>query len=177
MTSLQKVLDILGLPERSRPEAHVKLNALQNWLHRSREWLLIFDNVVGEEHYAIKDIIPSTNNGAVLFTSQRPGAMKVLVSRFELCLELPLFSEELALDLFLSKSECLRGVTDVDQEILRNVAKEITKELGLLPFAIDAAAAYIMATRLDLMFFLDNLKSHTGKEKAGQAGLCDIAKC
>ena len=103
MASIQNMLDILGLPERSRPEHHVKLNALQTWLNRSQRWLLIFDNVT-EEYYATKQILPSTPNGDILFSSQLPGAMEALVGGFEYCLELNVLPKEDAIELFLRRS-------------------------------------------------------------------------
>ena len=165
MVSIQKMLDILGVPERTRPEHHVKLNAFQTWLKRSQRWLVMFDNVTEEEYYMIKEIIPSTANGDMLFTSQLPGAMEALVGGLESCLELNLLSEDVAVDFILSRSTGYPAKAKSHDPAVRRCAEEIVQVLGSLPLALDTAASHVRETRLDLFTFLQNLRSESGKER------------
>lgn len=168
LNSIQRILDILDLPARLRPEKHVKLDAIRRWLLKTNKWLLMFDNVSDEEHYTIADIIPATTNGDVLFTSQRPGAMEKLAGGFAFCRDLQLLDEATAGELFLKGLQSCRAIEGIEQTVLDDYVKSIVKTVAYLPHAIDGTAAYLKATDIDFPTFMSRLKTDAGRHKVTQ---------
>ena len=151
------MLDMLNLEERTRPEKHIKLAAIRNWLSSTSEWLLLFDNITEDDYHTVLEVLPTKSSGHVLFSSQRPGAMEKLTGSFQLCLELKVLHKEAAVQLLLDACEKERNLDNID------LAREIVSEIGLLPHAIDQSASYIRENSMNLSSFLERLRSEKDK--------------
>ena len=154
LAGIQKVLDLLGLPERAQSERHVKEEAFKFWLANAENWLLMFDKVTEDDYAMILNILPSSHNGCILFTSQRPGAVIALTGTLgNNCLELKVPDEDDAVVLFLALSE----VEETSES--RRLAVEIVNEIGQLPHAIEQSASYRLEMGMDLTEHLARLRS------------------
>jgi tetratricopeptide (TPR) repeat protein len=134
------------LPERvldsDNPDSTVALvrNVLTSW---SDGWLMVFDNLDNpSELQDIRKFIPQTGYGYVLVTSRYTGSKELGWP-----IELNHMEEEEGLQLLLHCSE-------VDAEELA-AAKQILKQLGYLPLAIDQVRAYISHRLLGFNRFLE----------------------
>lgn len=136
----QEIAELLNLPEKSRSEQHVKVQAVKKWLTEdpTRNWLLIIDNVDAEDYKVVLDFIPQGSNGSLLFTTRKSGAALHLCGETDRVIELTEMSPDESYDLFLR----VFGPSAVKQAHDINVAKEIVKDMGNLPLAIDQAAAH-----------------------------------
>lgn len=153
LTSIQEVLDLLDLPERSKSEANLKIAAFRLWLTSEHQWLLMLDNFVGEEYDIVLDLLPLKPNGHVIISSQKIVTIEKLVGGLHSCLELKTPPVNEAVDLFFEISE-LRATSD--NQLL---ARDIVKEVGMLPHAVDQSASYVKVNNVDLRSYLDQYRS------------------
>ena len=149
LESLQKILDMLDLPEKNKPESHLKVTSVRNHLSETGNWLLMIDNIAEEEHQIVMDLLPPKAHGHVIMTSQRAKAMEKITGSRHLCYELKEPELDDAVELFHRSSELKR-----DDE-RGKLARQIVKEVGLLPHAIDQSASYIKENNVNLQEYLD----------------------
>lgn len=149
LESLQKILDMLDLPEKNKPESHLKVTSVRNHLSETENWLLMIDNIAEEEHQTVMNLLPPKAHGHVIMTSQRAKAMEKITGSRYLCYELKEPELDDAVELFHRSSELRR-----DDE-RGKLAKQIVKEVGLLPHAIDQSASYIKENNVSLQEYLD----------------------
>ena len=108
------------------------------------EWLLVFDNVPGQE--AVQQFLPPAGTGWVLITSQ-----SVTWPRAQ-ALEVPVLDREVAAAFLVDRTG------DPDE----GVAEDLADELGGLPLALEQAAAYIQATGTTLARYLSMFRDRRG---------------
>ncbi|KAJ6002315.1 Tetratricopeptide-like helical [Penicillium canescens] len=152
-----KIAEALGISdiEPAKMKEQVKAHLSQ---YSAGEWLLIYDNADNMEMWTkgsatappLKDILPHSENGHVLFTSRNRKLAVRVASPNVLCvpdvdqitamkiLERSLIQEGLLLDKYTSTA--------------------LLEQLGFLPLAINQAAAYINENKLVLSDYLSLLK-------------------
>ncbi|HEX3875906.1 MAG TPA: FxSxx-COOH system tetratricopeptide repeat protein [Bryobacteraceae bacterium] len=129
-------LDSAQAPDQAQTVADVK-----NWLEANSGWLLILDNA--DELAVIQSLLPNQGSGHMLFTTQaRAGGS---LAEFVPVRYMP--PEDGALLLLrragvIAKDGRLSDATEAD----RQLALQISKELGGLPLALDQAGAFIEET-------------------------------
>jgi len=134
-----------------------------NWLNKQESWLMVIDNL--DDEAVIADYLPNVSRGRhMLITTRNQHAEDFQAEG----LEVGLLDVDDAKNLLLTRSKVgEEGETSGGQ----TKAKEIVKELGFLPLAIEQAAAYIREALKNLSKFLrtykENLKNHL--ERASKA--------
>jgi len=170
----ERIVSLLGLPERSRTEPGIKIAAARAWLENSRsvdgkDWLLIVDNInpdvpndddtISNDKNVtvvdlVRDFLPREGTkprGSVILTTRKPRAAEIVVggdpSR---CVSVGEMDEKEAVDLLLRAS----GKSNDDD----NSAWCIAKEFGCLPLAINQAATWIKVQDIGFASFLDDFR-------------------
>lgn len=166
LSDLISIAKLLKLPESRAKDQQPILNALRKWMREQPHWLLVLDNVASIE--MIKDIIPPARRGHILVTTrtQATGTYpKINVQDMEV--------EEGAL-LVLRRANILDHDVDLSDaaEKDREIAEQISRELGGLPLALDQAGAYIQETECSLSAYLDRYKIRRA-ELLGYRGASD----
>jgi tetratricopeptide (TPR) repeat protein len=98
------------------------------WLNNSGGWLVILDNL--DDTRVARGFLPYTENGGHILITTRNSDVKRIPAEG---LHIPSMSEEEAAQLLMLLSDCER-----DEQV-----EDIVRELGMLPLAIDQAAALI----------------------------------
>jgi tetratricopeptide (TPR) repeat protein len=132
----------LGLDAADTPEESVRLDAVIKWLRQHRRWLLLLDNLdTRAAGAAAMAVLRRAGWGNAVFTSRR-GDWDLPA---ETC-EIRVLSDLEATELLLERTP---GSAWSAECANRNVeAASLAKELGLLPLAIEQAAAYLRKHRL-----------------------------
>ncbi len=139
VSSFVFIADLLDLELQSAGDQdQAVVDSVKRWLETNASWLLILDNA--NDLRMIADFIPEQGDGHILLTTQAQ-ATGVVAQRIELKDMEP---EEGALLLLrrakiISKDEQLEDASENDH----NMAREISKEVGGLPLALDQAGAFI----------------------------------
>lgn len=130
----------LRLPEKAEP-AQVR-TAVKRALDAQPGWLLIFNNI--ENAPFASQYYPPDGTGNILLTT-RPGTTGLATDSVEL---LPMDPDEGAL-LLLRRSQWISRDADLDaaDPQIQEDARELSKELGGLPLALDQAGAYMEPRR------------------------------
>jgi tetratricopeptide (TPR) repeat protein len=145
VSSYVALATLLQLPEHKAREQYAIVQAVKTWLQTHHDWLLILDNA--DELALLSDFLPPSLGGHLLLTT-RAAATGGLAYRLEIETLLP---EQGAL--FLLRRAALIAP---DTELLqaspqeRELAVQISQELGGLPLALDQAGAYLEETGTDL---------------------------
>ncbi|KAK1981299.1 hypothetical protein LZ30DRAFT_782150 [Colletotrichum cereale] len=107
------------------------------WLERNaeEEWLLVFDN---NDSIDVSKYLPPGNTGNILFTSRRNDVSPSLDGDQTLAIET--MKEDDALALLYRASRRQKQAFDASDE---KHGKDIVRELGYLPLAIDQAGSYV----------------------------------
>jgi hypothetical protein len=100
-------------------------------------WLLVFDNAAS--HAALRGVLPPAGHGHVMVTSQNPHWPAGQA------VEVPMLDVGVAADFLESRTSA------ADTSATRDLAKE----LGGLPLALEQAAAYMQATGLSVASYLE----------------------
>ena len=125
---------------------------LKHYLEKQSGWLLIVDNA--DDFSIVKEFLPKLGDGCILITTRSsPLPLDPTIHQMEISIKQmeisPLLLNEGKL-LLLRRAEQLKYTTDLNQikpeEI--GMAEELTKELGMLPLAIDQAGASSRADAL-----------------------------
>ncbi len=115
------------------------------------QWLMVFDNYDNPDTFLnIRDFIPQSERGAVLFTSRHPDSNALVISQTNRFLELSGLDESAAVALLVQQSQTNRVISED--------AKEIMGRLGSHPLAITQASAFIRKRKLPLCEFMDHYK-------------------
>ncbi|GKT54974.1 hypothetical protein ColTof4_08167 [Colletotrichum tofieldiae] len=118
--------------EHNRPN----IEGVHRWLAQSKEeWLLVFDN---NDNVDVSRYLPAGDNGSILFTSRHKNSSPSLDADQTFAVEVMNEEDALALLLRASKRH-KRSFEDSDERF----SKEIVRELGYLPLAIDQAGSYV----------------------------------
>ncbi|KAI8279405.1 protein kinase subdomain-containing protein [Colletotrichum sp. SAR11_57] len=129
--SFRQVTETLLGGEHSRPE----MKAVHRWMCKNRSWLLIFDN---NDSIDVSKWVPPGDTGNILFTSRRRDIQPRLNDDQTLAVDI--MSSEEAVKLILKSAQKDKTSLTEPEEWY---AKEIAKELGNLPLALDQAGSYI----------------------------------
>lgn len=157
--SLQRIAEILQLPEREAQDQHQVIEAVQRWLVTHQEWLLIWDNL--EDLGLPSRLLPLARQGAILLTTRRQ-ALGTFARGIDL---LPLDLEE-GIALLLRRAKVLEADATHEQvqELAEHMpteyvaASELVELLGGLPLALDQAGAYLEETGCSLVSYLHRYK-------------------
>ena len=142
-------INLLNLPEHEAAE-DVTVTAVLTWLQKNGDWLLILDNVDDADAVvAVQALLSQLDDanhagGHVLVTSRRPKWGKSL-SR----LDIDVLAEDDAVRFLL-------GAQDDDNE---ENARELAKELGFFPLALEQAAAFIDRHEISIAEYLKSWRA------------------
>src|SRR5689334_18543497 len=146
--------ELLNLSERREQEQSRVIATVIQWLNSHDQWLLILDNV--EDIALVKDLLPVTHRGSLLFTSRRQ-ALRV-VARV-LVLE-PMTPEE-GMQFLLYRARLLPTMASLHRlaPTDKAAAREIVAAMDGLPLALDQAGGYIEASSCSLSDYLGLFQS------------------
>lgn len=158
MRSLQRIADLLQLPERRAVGQEKMVTSVLRWLTVHKGWLLIVDDV--EDLELLQGVLPSTRQGAILLTT-RAQALGTLA---ELLVVPPMPTEEGAM-LVLRRARIIAvQSTDALASLPQTpAATELVDLLDGLPLALDQAGSYIEETGCSIA---DYLQRYNGQRKA-----------
>ncbi|GCE17584.1 hypothetical protein KDK_13840 [Dictyobacter kobayashii] len=141
---------LLKLPLGQEQEQAVIIEAVKRWMQQHEGWLLILDNV--ESFADIEGLPPLHARGQTLLTTRSQSVgRRAHVDLATMAVDegaLLLLRRANLLDV---ADASLAGVLEEDQAR----AREITRELGGLPLALDQAGAYIEETQCGLQGYLE----------------------
>jgi tetratricopeptide (TPR) repeat protein len=166
VSDLALIATLLSLPDSKAKEQEVALGAVKRWLENNTKWLLVLDNA--DDLGMTREFIPREPKGHVLLTTRARGA-RALAERVEIEEMEP---EEGALFLLrragvIAKDAQLDAAKQADREL----AKQISQELGGLPLALDQAGAFIEETPSSLAEYIELYKTEGAKLRAERGGL------
>ena len=154
---------LLELPERKESEKMIA--AIRNWLQTHHHWLLILDNA--DDLDLLPEYLPTVLGGHLLLTT-RATATGQLAHR----LEVETLEPESGAVLLLRRAGLIALGADIEQASLqeRDLALQISQELGGLPLALDQAGAFLEESGAGLEEYCQiyqeqrkNLLSHRGR--------------
>jgi hypothetical protein len=131
-SSFIKIAALLDLPQKDEQDQTMIVQAVKRWLQDNNGWLLILDNA--DEPKVVREFLPTKFDGHILLTT-RAQALGGLAQR----VEVDTFTPELGALFLLRRAtiiaadRALELATSQDRE----VAIEISKELGGLALALD----------------------------------------
>ena len=158
ISSYVAIASLLQLPEREARKQEIIVQDVKAWLQMHRGWLLILDNA--DELAMLPGFLPPSLGGHLLLTT-RAAATGRLAQRMEIETLLP---EQGAL--FLLRRA---GLLTPDAELLqvsqeeRELAVQISQELGGLPLALDQAGAYLEETGTGLASYWQIYQQHRAR--------------
>lgn len=171
-SSLLRLADVLGLPQRHDADQQQVLGAVRRWLMTHHHWLLIWDNL--EDPMVLSDFLPLARQGVFLITT-RCAALGTLAQGIEL---LPMRQEEGVL--FLLRRAKVLSPAQLQQQISLfatpspgeyAAAEEVVSILGGLPLALDQAGAYIDETRCGFSGYLQRYEQQHSQLLARRGAL------
>ena len=140
---------VLNLKEQYEQEQQYVIDAVQSWLRKNTDWLLIVDNI--EDLRLVRTILPVTARGHILLTTRTQTTGNVAQ-----CIDLG----KMTLDegaLFLLRRTKLLGLDATLQDASTadcQSAKALAEVLDGLPLALDQAGAYIEESGFNLSHYL-----------------------
>jgi tetratricopeptide (TPR) repeat protein len=158
----------LQLPESAAQKQEEAVGAVQRWLEANPGWLLVLDNA--DDLALARDFIPRDTQGHILLTT-RAQATSVIAERVEIQ---EMKAAEGALFL-LRRAGIIRrdAPPSAASEGDRQLAEQISRELGGLALALDQAGAFIEEAPSSLAEYLDSYRSEKSKLLAERGGLGD----
>ena len=155
VSSYVAVASLLQLPEREAKEQNITVQAVKTWLQTHQDWLLILDNA--DELALLPDFLPPSLGGHLLLTTQAAATGR-LARRMEIAILQP---EQGALFL-LRRAGLIAPDVSLEQASTqeRQLALQISQELGGLPLALDQAGAYLEETGANLADYLQVYQQH-----------------
>ena len=143
------IASLLNLPEKDEKDQALAVAAVKRWLEANGGWLLIVDNA--SDLATARGFIPQSAKGHVLLTTQTQATGDIQAIEVR-----DMLTEDGALLLlrrakFVKPDAPLAAARASD----RDIAVQISSELGGLPLALDQAGAYIEETRCGLASYLD----------------------
>jgi tetratricopeptide (TPR) repeat protein len=145
---------LLALPEKGQQEQRRIVEAVISWLEENPAWLLILD--CADDSAVLKDFLPGTCNGHVLFTARAHTPGK-LARRMRVK---PLTLEQSS-RLLLRRSGLLRGADEVAEPDSKDeeAARALASQLDCAPLALNLAGAYLAETSCGLPAYLERLRA------------------
>jgi tetratricopeptide (TPR) repeat protein len=149
------IATLLNLPEKEAQEQEITVQAIKTWLQTHSGWLLIMDNA--DDLNLLPAFLPPALGGHLLLTT-RAFAVGRLASRLEVD---TLADEQGAL--FLLRRAALMAPDATLEQVspkIRDLAIQVSQELGGLPLALDQAGAYLEATGTSLAAYQQIYQQH-----------------
>jgi tetratricopeptide (TPR) repeat protein len=145
VSSYGALAHMLSLSQRDEQDQAILVQAVKTWLQTHREWLLILDNA--DDLALIPEFLPPVLGGHLLLTT-RASALGRLAHR----IEIDTLSPEQGALLILRRAGILAPDGTLAQASVRDreLAIQISQELGGLPLALDQAGAYLEETGASL---------------------------
>ena len=149
ISSFAAIAQLLKLPQQHEQEQILLVWAVQDWLRTHQRWLLIFDNA--DDLMKVKDFLPPASAGHIILTTRAS-----FTGRLAQQIELDTLELDQGALLLLRRSGLLPFEATLDQAAPndRELARNISIELGGLPLALDQAGAYMEETGLGLAHYL-----------------------
>lgn len=143
-SSYIKIAALLDLPQKDTQEQGVIVQAVKIWLKTQQRYLLILDNA--DELKLLDQFVPSDARGHFLITTRAadPSTLKLGMVN---SLPLKEFSEEQGIDFILRRA-------DLSYMDHHEQTRQLVRELGGLPLALDCAGAYLRKTKCGLDNYL-----------------------
>jgi NB-ARC domain len=157
LTRVARETNCIDVKDESQPE--MISSQVLKWLNHQCGWLLIIDNV--NDVNSVKDLLPATgSHGHVLITTRDSDVKRIPAEGLEIP-PLPLVD---AVELLFHTSD---NSDQSDSAVSK--ASQIVSELGMLPLAIDQAAAFIRMSSLDtfIQIFRSNKADFLKEPPAG----------
>jgi tetratricopeptide (TPR) repeat protein/transcriptional regulator with XRE-family HTH domain len=145
MASFGQIASALHLPEYKEADDPKLVTAVLTWLNTHSGWLLICDNV--EDLSLLKPFLPTSDQGALLFTSRLPS-----IGNLAQPLALPPLTIQEGAAFLLARASREEDATGDVQE--QEAAQMIADLMGGLPLALEQAGAYIQASQCQLSDYL-----------------------
>lgn len=155
MDDVQKMAELLQLPEKERHDHQKLLWVIQRWLATHQEWLLILDDA--NDMAMIQSVLPTEFSGHLLLTT-RVQALGSLAQ----CIEVGSMGMTEGITFLLRRAKLLaldETLDRVPKELLAE-AEAIVMALDSLPLALDQAGVYIEETGCHLADYLDLYRLH-----------------
>ncbi|HEV2802458.1 MAG TPA: FxSxx-COOH system tetratricopeptide repeat protein [Pyrinomonadaceae bacterium] len=154
----------LNLPEKDAPDRDVVVSTVKRWLKGNAGWLLILDNA--DDLGLVSDMLEGEWGGHVLLTTRARAMGRA--SQVEIR---EMTAEEGTLFLLrraklIAIDDALGAATDADREL----AAEITQEVGGLPLALDQAGAFVEEMSSNLSEYLELYRREGAKLMAQRGG-------
>ncbi|HEX3641068.1 MAG TPA: tetratricopeptide repeat protein, partial [Ktedonobacteraceae bacterium] len=167
-SSYVEIAGLLNLPQKDEKDQTIIVQAVKRWLQENTEWLLILDNA--DEPAVVREFLPTKFDGHILLTT-RAQALGGLARRIEIDTFMP---EQGAL-LLLRRATLIEASGSIDDALQndREVALQISEELGGLPLALDQAGAYIEEAACRLQDYQRIYQQHRTKLLKERRGLVD----
>jgi tetratricopeptide (TPR) repeat protein len=154
-SSYVTIATLLNLPEQKAQDQTITVDAVKRWLQIHSGWLLVLDNA--DDLSLVPAFLPPALGGHLLLTT-RAFAVGHLASR----LEVDTFSPEQGALFVLRRASLIASVATLEdvspQE--RDLAIQVSQELGGLPLALDQAGAYLEATGTALATYQQIYQQH-----------------
>jgi len=168
LSDFVSIAALLNLPESTAKEQEAAVGAIKRWLETNRGWLLVLDNA--DDLAMARDLMPHDRQGHILLTT-RAQATSAIAERAEIEKMTP---EEGALFLLrragiILNDQPLSAASAADREL----AEQISKELGGLPLALDQAGAFIEETPSSLAEYVELYASEGAKLRSERGELGD----
>ena len=142
------IAKLLNLPEKDEQDQMITVKAVKQWLTTHTKWFLILDNA--DELAIVREFVPPVFGGHILLTTRAEATGK-LANR----IEVENMSQDVGTLFLLRRAKLL--AFNVPLEVLAPAdiitAKEICRQLGGLPLALDQAGAYIEETQCSLTHY------------------------
>jgi tetratricopeptide (TPR) repeat protein len=166
VSSYVAIATLLLLPERKAMKQDIMVQAVKIWLQTHRSWLLILDNA--DELTLLPDFLPSTLGGHLLLTTRATAT-----GRLAFRLEVETLRPEHAALFLLRRAALLAPNATLEQASAeeRELALQISQELGRLPLALDQAGAYLEETGADLDSYWQIYQQHRANLLERRGGL------
>ena len=147
---------LLGLPVDQ--DLGKTAEAVKHWFESNSGWLLILDNV--ESMNEVKDWIPAEHRGHVVITTRMHSTGTVARG-----LDLAKMTADEGADFLLRRAK-IENPSHAD----RTAARDLSKQMGGLPLALDQAGAYIEEAQVSASEYL-KLYQREGKKLRARSGV------
>jgi tetratricopeptide (TPR) repeat protein len=154
-SSYVTIASLLNLPEQEAQEQEITVQAVKTWLQTHSEWLLILDNA--DDLSLVPTFLPPVLGGHLLLTT-RAFSVGHLASR----LEVDTLSAEQGAMFLVRRASLIAPDATLEQASpqQRDLAIQVSQELGGLPLALDQAGAYLEATGTALSAYQQIYQRH-----------------
>jgi tetratricopeptide (TPR) repeat protein len=154
-SSYVTIATLLNLPEYEAQEQEITIRAVKTWLQTHSGWLLILDNA--DDLTLVPAFLPPVLGGHLLLTT-RAFTVGHLASR----LEVTTLSDEQGALFLLRRASLMAPDASLERVSpkSRDLAIQMSQELGGLPLALDQAGAYLEASGTPLATYQQIYQRH-----------------